>query len=132
MLRIRDTHTFTRRIALWAAVGLLLLAPAALLAQKTPEPSGFLDDYSKLAEDPEEKGSKLVYRNPDYELYDFDALYLEEPVLMIYPQEEADPRIQTRRSSCSASPAPRLRPVPYDTSLAPVPRRARARVNTRP
>jgi len=72
------------------AVGSLLLAPAALLAQKTPEPSGFLSDYSKLTEDPEEKGSRLVYRNPDSKFSDFDALYLEEPVLLLYPQDEAE------------------------------------------
>ena len=88
MPKTRKEHNFTR-IAPWAAVGILLLAPAALLAQKTPEPSGFLSDYSKLAEDPKEKGSRLVYRNPDSKMSDFDALWLEEVVLLLYAQDEA-------------------------------------------
>ena len=89
MPKTRKEHNFAR-IAPWAAVGILLLAPAALLAQKTPAASGFLSDYSKLAEDPEEKGSRLVYRNPDSEMSDFDALYIEAPVLLVYPQDEAE------------------------------------------
>ena len=88
MPKTRKEHNFTR-IAPWAAVGILLLAPAALLAQETPEPSGFLSDYSKLAEDPKEKGSRLVYRNPDSNMSDFDSLCLEEPILLLYPQDEA-------------------------------------------
>ena len=89
MLNTRDRKTLTRRVAPWAAVALLLLAPAALLAQKIPEFSGFLGDYNKLAEDPQEK-AKLIYDNPAYKMSDFDAIYLEEPLLMIYPQDEAE------------------------------------------
>ena len=78
------------RIGLRLVVGILLVAPAALPAQKTPEASGFLSDYSKLTEDPEEKGSRLIYKNPDSKMSDFDALYLEEPVLLLYPQDEPE------------------------------------------
>ena len=88
MLRIRNKNTLTRRVAPWATLALLLLAPA-LLAQKLPEPSGFLGDYSKLQEDPKEK-ARLVYSNPAYKMSDFQALYLEEPVMMVYPQDEAE------------------------------------------
>ena len=87
MLKTLDRRTLARHAAAWAAVA-LLLAPA-LLAQKTPEASGFLEDYSKLAKDPKEPESKLVYRNPDYKMSDFDALWVEEPVFLVYPQEEA-------------------------------------------
>ncbi len=88
MPKSRNTRILVR-IAPWAAVALLLLTPAALLAQKTPEFSGFLGDYSKLAEDPADKESRLVYRNPAYKMSDFGALYVEEPVFLVYPQEEA-------------------------------------------
>ena len=80
------TNRIERILSLGLAVALLSL-PAAL-AQKTPEFSGFLDDYSRLAPDPEEKESRLIYRNPDHRMSDFDALYVEEPVLMIYPADE--------------------------------------------
>lgn len=87
-MRTRSQKTPWTSLAPWAAVGLLLLTPAYLLAQKTPEPSGFLGDYSKLTEDPAEK-ARLMYKNPAYKMSDFDALYLEEVVLMLYPQDEA-------------------------------------------
>jgi hypothetical protein len=79
------------RAAAVSAVALtLLLVSAPAWAQKTPEPSGFLSDYSMLAEDPEEKESRLIYRNPDYDMGDFDALYLEELVFYLHPQDEGE------------------------------------------
>jgi hypothetical protein len=81
----------TKRIArtLCLGLGAALLLPAVGLAEKAPELSGFLSDYSKLAVDPEEKEARLIYKNPAYHMGDFDALYLEELVFYLYPQEEA-------------------------------------------
>lgn len=61
---------------------------AAEAAEEEFKPSGFLSDYSRLAVDPDEKDSRLVYRNPDYDKADFDGLYLEELVFYLYPQDE--------------------------------------------
>lgn len=72
------------------AVAGLLLCVSAATAQETPEPSGFLSDYSRLAPDPEEAEAKLIYRNPEYHVGDFRGLYLEELVFYLYPQDEPE------------------------------------------
>ena len=81
----------TNRTGLILSLGLAiaLLLPLAALAQETPEFSGFLSGYGALTEDPEEE-SRLVYRNPDYEMSDFERLYVEEVLFYLYPQEEAE------------------------------------------
>lgn len=68
----------------------VLLAVSNLAAyEEAPPPSGFLNDYSKLVADPAEKDTRLVYRNPDYSMADFEALHLEELVFYLYPTDEA-------------------------------------------
>lgn len=89
-MRRKSYFRVLRAAAVSAVAVPLLLAPAPAWAQKTPEPSGFLSDYSMLAEVPEEKESRLVYRNPDYDMADFDALYMEELVFFLHPQDEGE------------------------------------------
>ena len=72
-----------------AAGATMLLATNLSAYEEAPPPSGFLDDYSKLVSDPAEQDTRLVYRNPDYSMGEFEALYLEELVFYLYPSDEA-------------------------------------------
>ena len=67
---------------------LLLLMPAYAFGADDPEPTGFLEDYSRLVVDPEEKDSRLFYRNLDYSPSDFDGFYIEKFVMFLYPKDE--------------------------------------------
>lgn len=86
----RKSFSRIARLAGTSAVAvLLLLASAPSWAKDAPPPSGFLADYSMLAEDPED-GSRLTYENPDQKMADFDALYLEDLVFFLHPQDEGE------------------------------------------
>ena len=68
---------------------LALLAPGAFAGKKdqAPEQSGFLSDYSKLGPDPE-KRSDWIYRNPDMNLANYDALLIVPFQFYFYPDDQ--------------------------------------------
>ncbi|MHC4429835.1 MAG: DUF3313 domain-containing protein, partial [Planctomycetota bacterium] len=58
--------------------------------KKKSQASGFLADYSMLKPDPEEKESRLIYKNPDYALADFSGLKLGPLVFFLHPAGEPE------------------------------------------
>ena len=84
-----------RRVMGWIVASLVTFAMVAMgsgvKAEKTPEYMGFLGDYSKLAPDPEEKDSKLIYKIPKTEEYaaSITGLKIDPLVLYFYPSDEA-------------------------------------------
>jgi len=76
-------------VAILAVVGLLVVAPSWAEKKKSGA-SGFLADYSMLAQDPEEKESRLIYKNPDYSLADFSGLKLVPLVFFLHPTGEPE------------------------------------------
>ena len=84
-----------RTVAILAVAGLLVVAPS-WAKEKNPEASGFLADYSMLAPDPEEKESRLFYKNPDYAFADVSGLKLAPLVFVLYPTGEPEEIDQKR------------------------------------
>ncbi len=79
----------TIRSTLTLTLGIILLGSSSLaVAVEAPPPSGFLADYSRLAADPAEPDSRLIYKNPDYSMSDFQGLYFEELVFFFYPEDQ--------------------------------------------
>lgn len=79
-----------RTIRSTLTLGILLLGSGSLAVadEEIPPPSGFLADYSRLAADPAEPDSQLIYKNPDYSMSDFQGLYLEDLVFFLYPEDQ--------------------------------------------
>ena len=78
-----------RTVAILAVAALLVVAPTWAKKKKV-ETSGFLADYSMLAADPEEKESRLIYKNPDYASADFSGLKLGPIVFFLHPTGEPE------------------------------------------
>ena len=70
------------------AIALLGTALTSAAYEEAPPPSGFLDDYSMLKADPAEEDTRFIYRNPDYNVSDFNGLYLEELVFFLHASDE--------------------------------------------
>ena len=80
----------TIRSTLTLILGIILLGSGSLTVAKdeAPPPAGFLADYSRLAADPAEPDSRLIYVNPDYSMSGFQGLYLEDLVFFLYPEDQ--------------------------------------------
>ncbi len=78
-----------RTVAILAVAALLVVAPSWAKKKKS-EASGFLADYSMLAPDPDEKESRLIYKNPDYAFADFSGLKLGPLVFFLHPTGEPE------------------------------------------
>ena len=78
-----------RTVVILAVSALLVVAPSSAKKKKS-EASGFLADYSMMALDPEEKESRLIYKNPDYSLADFSGLKLVPLVFFLHPTGEPE------------------------------------------
>ncbi len=83
-------NRITNRTVVVLAVAALLAVAPSWAKKKKLETSGFLGDYSMLAPDPEEKDSRLIYKNPDYAFADFRGLKLDPLVFFLHPTEESE------------------------------------------